>query len=503
MVAISATVGATVIGSGAAAEATSGTTYYVNCASGSDSAHGTSPAKAWKSLNRVNKVTYKPGDSVLFARGTTCQGVLQPKGSGTAAAPITLGAYGTGDRPKIVAPGARAAIFLRNVQGYEIRALDVSNPGPADGTARVGIYVQLVDFGIGRHYLVHNTVVHDIPGCDCLDPALENSGGILFEAGGSTKPTGFDGITVTKNSVSGTDNVGIGTLSLWSKRSPLYPAGLNSYVPITNVRIAHNTVSDQGGDGILVMNGASPVVERNLVSGFGLRASQSHGGILAFNSDDARIQLNEVTGGAASPPSFALSVDAATSGLIVQRNYSHDNHGPFLLMCAPTGSTVSGATVRYNISNNDHDIAAFGIPVVAGGCFGSTEPITDTAFYNNVIYSPEASFVVGALPNVPVTFTNNIFSGQSAGAQIFDQNGIYDSNFYQNMVPPAGDLHAQTGDPQFTAPGTGPDGFTLACGSAAVGTGAVIAHNGNRDFYGTPTPSDQIPNIGAYEGPCL
>lgn len=502
MVAVSAGVGLAAVAPATVAQAAN-TTYYVNCQSGSDSATGTAPNKAWKTIAKVNSKTFGPGDQILFARGTSCTGVLQPKGSGTVNNPITIGGYGSGARPKIVGTGARATILLQNVQGYTIKGLEVTNPAPADGTARVGIYVQLTNFGTGKGYQVTDNYVHDVPGCDCLDPLLENSGGILFEAAGSTTATAFDQIQINKNTVSGTDNVGIGIISLWSKRTPLYPAGQNTFVPITNVRVANNTVSDQGGDGILVMNGRAPVIAQNLVSGFGLRASQSHGGILAFNSDDANVKSNEVTGGAANPPSFAFSVDAATKNLLVQYNYSHDNNGPFLLMCAPPGSTIETPTVRFNVSDNDKDIAAYGIPVLAGGCFGSDAPITGAKVYNNTIYSPTATTVVAALPNAPITFTNNIFIGAPSGSSIADPAGTYKNNLYQNISTTTADTTAVKADPLLTnAAGTGSDGFRLQCGSPAINKGIKISANGARDFFDNPTPTDQPLNIGADNGKC-
>ena len=46
-------------------------TYYVSSLSGDDSNNGTSPATAWKTIERVNRVipSLKPGNSVLFERG--------------------------------------------------------------------------------------------------------------------------------------------------------------------------------------------------------------------------------------------------------------------------------------------------------------------------------------------------------------------------------------------------------------------------------------------------
>ncbi|MEV1179518.1 hypothetical protein AB0J09_65190, partial [Nonomuraea sp. NPDC049784] len=95
-----------------AAATTTGTKYYVNCSSGNDSASGLSSSTAWRTLEKVNSIVFKPGDSILFRRGTTCQGVLKPQGSGTADNPIVIASYGTGARPAIAGGGARATVFL-------------------------------------------------------------------------------------------------------------------------------------------------------------------------------------------------------------------------------------------------------------------------------------------------------------------------------------------------------------------------------------------------------
>lgn len=75
-------------------------TYYISN-SGNDSNTGLIAAQAWKTLNKVNSWTFKPGDQILFQRGSTFYGSLTVKNSGTAANPITYGAYGTGGNPVI------------------------------------------------------------------------------------------------------------------------------------------------------------------------------------------------------------------------------------------------------------------------------------------------------------------------------------------------------------------------------------------------------------------
>ena len=73
-----------------------GTTYYVSN-SGSDTNDGTSPEKAWRSLNGVNTYSYnfKEGDAVLFERGGVFRGSLKTVSG------VSYGAYGEGQKPCI------------------------------------------------------------------------------------------------------------------------------------------------------------------------------------------------------------------------------------------------------------------------------------------------------------------------------------------------------------------------------------------------------------------
>ncbi|MEV4438282.1 right-handed parallel beta-helix repeat-containing protein [Streptomyces sp. NPDC049577] len=482
-------------------DTTGGQKYYVDCAGGDDSAAGTAQTTAWRSLDRVNKAVLQPGDSILLRSGTTCKGVLAPHGSGTASRPVVVTSYGGTARAAIAAGGARAAVLLENAQGWELRNLDVSNHTTADGTARIGIYVLLTDFGTGTHYVVDNVNVHDVTGTDSTGPDAEDSGGIVFKAAGSKVPTGFDGIQVSRSTVSGTDGYGIATSSQWSKRE-LFPGGSNSFVPLAHIRITGNRLSDMGGDGIVVQNGADPLIDHNLVDGFGLRATAYHSGIWAWNSDRPVMEYNEVTHGASSPPAMAYDVDGANANVVYQYNYSHDNGGGFITFCNAPGQLSDGATVRYNISQNDHDATYSGItfPVIFNGC-GVTQK--NVSFYNNVVYSTVAKALVGNAGQTSVAYRNNIFRGADGGSTISDTVSTFDHNLYFHITDrPSADAHALTADPRFTAPGTGSQGYRLKPGSPALGAGVPIPDNGGHDYYGHTVPAGTAPAVGAAQGGC-
>ena len=95
-----AAVGASLALPQSTAHAAGATTYYVSPA-GSDSNNGTSPGSAIQSLGRASGLQLNPGDQVLLQRGATFSGKLAVWKSGTAGAPITIGAYGSGTKPVV------------------------------------------------------------------------------------------------------------------------------------------------------------------------------------------------------------------------------------------------------------------------------------------------------------------------------------------------------------------------------------------------------------------
>ena len=84
-------------------------TYYVDATTGRDFAAGTSPATAWRSLNKVSSSDFQAGDTILLKCGEVWRQDLFISDSGTASEPITFGAYGTGADPIIEGSDAVAS----------------------------------------------------------------------------------------------------------------------------------------------------------------------------------------------------------------------------------------------------------------------------------------------------------------------------------------------------------------------------------------------------------
>lgn len=99
--------------------------YHVDASSGSDRNDGLAPDRAWQSLDRVNKASLAPGDSVLFRRGEAWKGEVVLKASGRAGQPITLSAYGAGPQP-ILSEG-RSGIDGNGQSHVVVRNLEIRN----------------------------------------------------------------------------------------------------------------------------------------------------------------------------------------------------------------------------------------------------------------------------------------------------------------------------------------------------------------------------------------
>lgn len=81
----------------------SATEYYVDSRSGSDTADGTRE-RPWRSLDRLGKTIFQPGDTIYFVSGSEFEGGFAVNQSGTKDAPITFKAAGDGPRPRFTNP---------------------------------------------------------------------------------------------------------------------------------------------------------------------------------------------------------------------------------------------------------------------------------------------------------------------------------------------------------------------------------------------------------------
>ncbi len=79
------------------------TDYYISSTGDDQKNTGLSEASPWKTIEKVNSIfsSLKPGDRVLFKRGDKFFGTIIITKSGSDGLPITIGAYGSGEKPVI------------------------------------------------------------------------------------------------------------------------------------------------------------------------------------------------------------------------------------------------------------------------------------------------------------------------------------------------------------------------------------------------------------------
>lgn len=326
-------------------------TYYIDSSAGDDTHTGTSIDLPWRTLERINAATLGPGDRVLLKSGSVWSGQLVPKGSGAEGAPVTIDRYGGGAFPRIHAGGRfDDALRLYNVQFIEVRHLEITNHGDHPANRR-GVHIFLDNFGTARHIVVAGLYVHDVNGSNGTGDNGKDNGGIIFRTHGDKTPSRFDGLTIERNIVWRVDRSAIAAQSCHWRRTRWFPS--------LNVVIRNNFVDDIGGDGIVPWATDGVLVEHNIALHCNRRAGSYNAGIWPWSTDNSLFQLNEAACTHTTLDGQGFDSDFNSRNTLFQYNYSHDNEGGFMLICAPGKRNAAenfgnvGTEVRYNISRND------------------------------------------------------------------------------------------------------------------------------------------------------
>jgi hypothetical protein len=317
------------------------TIHYLDCEGGDDARDSLRPDSAWKTLARASSYTYQPGDSLLLRRGSVCAGLLWPKGSGSEGKPITLGAYGVGDLPRIVGAGQEAGLKLHDQQYWIIKDLDITG-GDHFGIIIGGAAPKL------SHFRLSDLVVHDVTG----EPKTKNSGMVVIvpddHANTLFSDIVIDGITAYGTTqwagiiINGADySNGSGRM-----RGP-------------DITVRNSIVHDVAGDGILLACVKNGLIERNVSWNTGMQYTESIGtpsAIWEWMCEDCVVQYNEgffsdspgVDGG-------VFDIDYGNINNTVQYNFAHDSQGYCASIFGAEG--VPGyslnSTIRRNLCVNN------------------------------------------------------------------------------------------------------------------------------------------------------
>jgi len=464
----------------------SGTTYHVDSLAGDDSASGWATAP-WRSLERVNKQVFAPGDTILFKAGGRWQGQLHPQGSGSAGCPISMDRYGDGPLPVIdMGSATGAAIMLSNQEYWEIRRLEVTSRAPTAREHRQAVLV--LGSGAGRvfhHIVVSNCHIHDVWGLmGGRNQGIDSysSTAILVASPRGEQVATFADVLIERNVIERVDRSAI---IVWTPTEKPSAAG---------VVVRHNRMGDIGADAVLILGSTGALVEHNVVNDSGMRCG---GADVALPNDDewynpcaaaiwlhtcdrTVIQLNEVydtrVAGAHNCDGQAFDFDFNCTNCVLQHNYSRNNVGGWLLIMPSAEHNIA----RFNISENDAS------RLMCGG--SSIE--ADNRLYNNTFYNNHDT--VEVFTNA--TYTNNIFyaAGQGRFVTTRRKPGLLSHNLYFGpWVKLPDDDAALVADPKLVAPGSGGVGLDSLAGyrlqddSPCHGGGLPLGP-GERDFKGNP-----------------
>lgn len=310
--------------------------HYLDCNAGSDTADSLTPQTAWRTVAKANSYVYQPGESLLLRRGSRCDGMLWPKGSGTEQAPIHLGAYGEGALPVVVGGAESAGLRLSNQQFWEIENLEVLGGSP------YGIHIG-GDQPLMRHFRITNVVVHDVPGI----PLTKDSGLVVIAPDTNAKSQ-IDDVIV--------DGVTAYETSEWAGII-VNGAGFDSsdgQLRGEHMEIRNSMVHDVAGDGILLARVSHGVIEHNVAWYTGMQETESIGtpnAIWEWRCRDCRVAYNEgyftdspgVDGG-------VFDIDYGDDNNLLEHNFGHDSQGYCVSVFGADGSSgdSSNSEIRQN-----------------------------------------------------------------------------------------------------------------------------------------------------------
>jgi hypothetical protein len=497
----------------------SGTTYFIDAARGDDAKDGKSVANAWKSFKNANGKTFAPGDHILLEANsiwngepvTTANwdsrfkskwgaddkvGMLAPRGSGTAAAPIVIDFYvndngtakfQTNQRPVINGNGTPAlasnpymmtgAITIYQEEYWEIYNIEVTNSFDfpqtlSDPSLRdthwyknnvikrlCGISVAYAGPSLTRNHIwIKNCYVHDSQSEHSVSTTQNAFGTITDQGARKLKVSG--GIAVTGDAYDEDGKNVTDTGSVWNDL--LIEGNIIRRVCQTGIRntsakegekiiFRGNFIEYVGGDGFVLTrtkgSGANAsVAEYNIIKDTCSNpnnGSTNFAGAWAIYTLDTLLQYNECYGTMYGyQDSEAFDFDGGCERSIYQYNYSHHNSGGAILFM---GAGQRDCVYRLNVSAND-GIGARGLnsvnPASMVGTAANTSSYTSFPYGESVFHYATGAQAASSRSN-PLIYNNTIYIGDGFSIGLFGQNDTtarnYFVKFYNNILIKAGE----------------------------------------------------------------
>lgn len=413
------------------------TNYYINTSTGKNSNKGTSPSKAWQTVEMVNDLMLQPGDSVLFASGQKFTGQLSLLHvTGADKHPVVITSYpyqGSVKKPILDAGNDFNAILIQNSSFIEIKGLEITavipkrenNSEVKKEEMRCGILVQVTSDALFQNIRVQDVVVHDV---FLMRQGFTRSAAETKSANG-TQGYGW-GIRFINNTKNGLlKNIEVLRADIYN----VCHTGLKITARtegIQDVTIAYCKVHQTGGPGMQFSGLVNGHIHHNQIDHSGSTADSRNwgrgSGLWTWGCSNILIENNRFENANGPGDSAGIHIDFNCNDVVVQYNLSANNAGGF---CEILGNNYNCA-YRYNISIND----GFREKGVKGafqegkifwlsGYQGDVKPKAgpyNSYFYNNSIY-----VAAGISPKIAISsstdgvlIANNIFYFEDAARSV-------------------------------------------------------------------------------------
>jgi len=381
--------------------------YYL-AETGNDSNDGLTIKNAWRKLDKINGINFKPGDSLFLEGGTVFHGTIKltSDDNGSPGKPIVITSYRKGKAT--INAGHGEGLLAVNTSFLKLISLQFEGSGVANNK------------GSGIHFYANDSVnaPTGVEIIDCNAKRFKNHG-IGFGANDTISFKGYQQVRITHCNVS--DNGEAGIASYGSHLGFQHKSFYIAYCKAFNNRGILTKTQNHSGNGIVMGMVDGLLIEYCEAFGGGADNRCTAGGPVGIwvwmcknaiiqhcVSHDNRAGLTKDGGG--------FDIDGGASNCILQYNYSYNNEGAgYLLAEYGANFPYTNNVIRFNISINDGRKNGYGGISVWGA--GKDYRVTNTYVYNNTIFVSDQKIVNGkpaviALmgPNYEnVVFANNIF----------------------------------------------------------------------------------------------
>ncbi|HEX9030380.1 MAG TPA: right-handed parallel beta-helix repeat-containing protein [Streptosporangiaceae bacterium] len=523
------------LGVGSSGSSATPVTYYVSPA-GRNTATGTSPATAWRTLARASKAALLPGTRLLLRGGHQYSGQLRlgAADGGNPRKPVLISTYGTG---RATISSSSSAIVVIDTGGITIRGLTiVGQHAMSPANSGIQMYSDRTT-GMFGHVFVDRVNISGF--------------GYGIALGAAHDGAGFANVRITNSALHG--NLDAGLISYGPDYNPKAPGYANHGIYVSHVRAFRNlgdpaNTTRNTGSGIELGSVASAtVVNSQAYQNGGKGGATREGPIGIWAYDSTRVLLahdvSHDNTSASVHDGGGFGLDRETSDSVMEYNLSYHNHGAgFLLYSALNAPAPQrNNVVRFNLSYGDatggHHV--YGAMTAGGwvdnGTFyqntiilarGNKQPVVKLTgilhhvrMFNNILVAASGP-VVEVVPPLnkalahPMTTADALLAGndyRATAGPLFVQWGLKTEYFSigawraaTGEEKAAGKAVGLTLNPLFAGPLSGPRGaagFVLRKGSPLIGAGLNLKllfgiTAGKVDFAGKPY-SVTRPNIGA------